>query len=182
MEMKAAEVQEQIDTLKGKLDTFETQLTTLQKNILEKRTAAGQAMFEGRDMTKLEDEIAKLELRSKTIEFAKTTVQTKLSEANENLNTAKRTDATERIKEIRTSLDQTANTLKKILEEALTSAQVFEGLLNEAWSINQTAKVPISPLGSWINHSTVFDKASHVDSILDEVLKRLDQFRPKNDA
>jgi len=180
--MTATTAQEHLDILKSKLNDFETQLTALHKDILEKRTEAGVALFEGKDTSRLEDEISKLESKSKTIEFAKATAQTKLSKANENLKTAKRTDATERVKEIRKEVDQAANDLEEILKSALSPAQVLGGLLAEAWKINTTVNVPLSPLGSWVNYSNPYDKGTHVDSMLDELLKHLSQYKPKNDA
>ena len=179
--MKAAEVQEQIDTFKGKLEKFENQLTTLRKEILERQTKAGAALFEGKDTSRLEDEISKLESKCKTIDFAKATAQTKLSEAIAELKTAKKIDSQERIKEIRTEVDQAVNDLEEILKKALTSAQVFEGLLAEAWNINRTAEVPLSPLGTWANHSTSYDGTFHTDCILDGLLKRLSQYKPKGE-
>ena len=168
--MKATEeTQKHINDLKGKIETFENQLATLRKDILEKQTLAGVALFEDRDTSRLEDEIGKLESKSKTIEFAKATAQTKLTEENENLNTAKRKDAQDRVKEIRKEVDQAANNLEEILNKALSSAKVFEGLLTDAWYINQTVNVPLSPLGSWINHSTVYDTTTHVDFMLNAV-------------
>jgi predicted nucleic acid-binding Zn-ribbon protein len=171
--------QEHIDTLRGKLDTFETQITTLHNDILEKRTAAAAAMLEGRDVVRLEDDISRLESRFKTIEFAKATAQTELSEAKENLNAAKRTDAQERIREIRKEVDQAASALEEILKRALSPAQVFEGLLKEAWSIHENVKLPLSPLGSWVSYSGLYNRGSHIDFILGEVLERLSKYKPK---
>jgi len=180
--MESTATQKRIDSLKGKIETFDNQLATLRKDILEKQTLAGVALSEGRDASMIEDDILRCESRCKTIEHAKAKLQTELIEANENLSTAKTTDATNRIKEIRKEVERSANDLEEILKRALTSAQVFEGLLAEAWHINRTDGVPLSPLGTWANHSTAYDRTFHTDCLIDGLLKRFEQYRPKNDA
>jgi Mg2+ and Co2+ transporter CorA len=178
----AATAQEKVDTLKKRISEFDKQVSTIRDEITMKRQEAGIAMLEGCNTINLEDTIFRLESRMKTLESGSQAATNKLAEEIRNLETAKKTDATERIKEIRTSLDQTANILKKILEEALTSAQVFEGLLNEAWTLNNASSVPLSPLGSWIQHANPYDTVTHFDSVLGAMLKNLGECKPKNDA
>jgi len=176
------ETQKHIHDLKGKIETFDCQLAALRKDIVEKRSAAGVALSEGREASMIEDDILRCDARRKTIEHAKAKLQTELNVAIENFKTAKKTDAQERIKEIRKEVDQAANDLEEILKRALTSAQAFEGLLTEAWQINYTDGVSLSPLGTWANHSTAYDRTFHTDCLIDGLLKRFEQYRPKNDA
>jgi chaperonin cofactor prefoldin len=175
--MTATEVKETIDTLKGKLDTFENQLSTLHKDILEKRTAAGLALFEGKDTSQLEDEIGKLESKCKTIDFAKTTTQTKLTEAIAKLQTAKKTDATERILLIRKEVENTALAMEKHLTNAILEAESFNYLLNDALRLAEIEKIPLSPLGAYVNAISRINLLIPIDSILKDVLSRLKQYR-----
>jgi hypothetical protein len=172
--------QEQIDTLKGKINEFEVQLVALQKEILEKQEDAGTGLFEGRDIIGIENAIARLESRSKTIEFAKATATEKLAATIIELTAAKRIDAEARIKEIRKEVDQEASDLAEILKKGLGKAEAFEKLLTEAWALNNAGSVPLSPLGSWIQHANPYDTASKIDTILSAILTHLNECKPRN--
>ena len=174
--------QEQIDTLRGKLNDFEMQLTTLHIGISEKRTAAGARMLEGLSTSKLEADISRLESRCKTIESAKATASSKLSEAIENLSTAKKTDAQERMKEIRKEVDDIAKDMEDHLIQSIEKAEGFEKLLNEAFSIFQNVKVPLSSLSSWVGAISKNNSQIPIDSILKEILNRIRQHTPKKDT
>ncbi len=180
-QMNATSAAQAVDSLKGKIETFETQLRSLREDISAKRKAAGVTMFEGGDASELEDEITVLESKSKTLEAAKITAQTKLSEANENLVTAKRTDAEERIKQIRKEVDETANELEEISPGLSNVAQRFDDLLTEALQIRQNAGVSLSTLGNWRHYAASTSKTNRIDVMFTKALERFREFRSKQE-
>jgi chromosome segregation ATPase len=178
----ATAIQENITTLRGKIEAFETQLATLREEIEGTRTAAGTAMLENKSTEVVEADLLRQESRLRTLESAKAAAQTKLSEATENLKLAQVEAARERVREIRRELDRVGEDLENDLTKALDSAVVFESLISEGWTLNRTLAVSPGALGTWLDHSNTQNQSYHVDVILGKVLKRFSEFKPKGNA
>ena len=173
------QIQSNIEILRGKVRELDGQLEQLRKDIDLKRQAAGAAYLENKVTETLEQDIFKLESKTKTLEHAKQAAETQIIQAIKDLDQAKINDAGARVKQIRTELDRTANDLEKDLTQGLESAQRFEGLLSEAWGINRMQNVPLSPLDTWVMIENPSDPTTHFDYILEQALSRLRNNKPK---
>lgn len=174
-----AQTQANITTLKDRLKDFEEKIARSRTDVESKRKATGKALLEGRDSSPIEEDISKIENRINSLLAAKAEGERQLSEATSTLEAGKKADAQERMNEIALEVDRAGIDLEKTLKGAKESAEAFTSLISEAWVIHSTVRVPLSPIASWINISPPHDPGNRVEAMLNIVLERVRQHKPK---
>jgi chromosome segregation ATPase len=175
----AIEAQHAIEQLDQRLEGLKAELQTINSKLEKKRDEAISARLDGKISEQKEEEVLKFESSARTVEGAIKQGIEMRQEAVENLRRAKHSDAEERVREIRIELDKVADELGKHLERTITPATSFQALLNEAWQLNDSERVPLTPLGSWVNVSSKYDEAGRIDAALRAMLEHLKQHKPK---